>query len=197
MKEPKWTEQANGYTTGFSDGTRWSRHRWNYTLAYGAIPEGVHIHHMDGDTRNDRASNLVALTPAEHAREHAGWSVAGGVWSRPCETCLVTKPATRDNWYMARGTMQWKSCRDCRNAHKRGFRIGRRARDEHDGWDTTTFHRLKRGWSLRGGVWFVPCAACGEEKPLGAESWRMSGESLSAKECRICHAADRRAARAH
>ena len=41
-----------------------------YTAKHGAIPGGHIVHHRDGDTLNDRPSNLIALTPADHIREH-------------------------------------------------------------------------------------------------------------------------------
>ena len=36
----------------------------------GPIPEGMHIHHIDGDTGNNDISNLACITRAEHFAEH-------------------------------------------------------------------------------------------------------------------------------
>lgn len=36
----------------------------------GPIPEGFHIHHVDGDHTNNDVSNLVALSPRAHAHLH-------------------------------------------------------------------------------------------------------------------------------
>lgn len=48
--------------------------RGNYRKVYeqhhGPIPEGYHIHHIDGNHENDDPSNLMAVTPEEHARLH-------------------------------------------------------------------------------------------------------------------------------
>ena len=41
-----------------------------YTAKYGAIPDGHVVHHVDHDTLNDSPSNLVAVTPSDHARIH-------------------------------------------------------------------------------------------------------------------------------
>lgn len=41
-----------------------------YEAKHGAIPVGKVVHHVDGDTLNDRADNLVALTPSQHIYEH-------------------------------------------------------------------------------------------------------------------------------
>lgn len=43
-------------------------HREIYTDFVGEIPEGYHIHHIDGDTENNDPSNLKALPPKEHVR---------------------------------------------------------------------------------------------------------------------------------
>lgn len=41
-----------------------------YIAKYGAIPNGRVLHHSDGDTLNDRPSNLVPVTRPEHIAEH-------------------------------------------------------------------------------------------------------------------------------
>ena len=46
------------------------RYRHIYEAAYGPIPEGYHIHHIDGNHQNNDPSNLMAVTPEEHARLH-------------------------------------------------------------------------------------------------------------------------------
>ena len=48
--------------------------RGNYRKVYednfGPIPTGYQIHHIDGNHENDDPSNLMAVTPEEHARLH-------------------------------------------------------------------------------------------------------------------------------
>jgi hypothetical protein len=54
------------------DPNRWvPRARRVWEVVNGPIPAGMVIHHRDHDTLNDKASNLVALTRSEHAKEHA------------------------------------------------------------------------------------------------------------------------------
>ena len=45
-------------------------HREIWKSVYGPIPDGCHIHHINGDYSNNSIENLECLTPQEHAREH-------------------------------------------------------------------------------------------------------------------------------
>ena len=45
-------------------------HRLIYEKHYGKIPEGYHIHHIDGDKLNNEISNLECLTASEHVSLH-------------------------------------------------------------------------------------------------------------------------------
>lgn len=45
-------------------------HEEVWKSAHGPIPDGCHIHHIDGDPGNNAVSNLECLTPGEHLREH-------------------------------------------------------------------------------------------------------------------------------
>lgn len=52
---------------GWKDNPR-ALHREIYSDIIGKIPDGFHIHHIDGNTENNDPSNLKALSPEEHAR---------------------------------------------------------------------------------------------------------------------------------
>jgi hypothetical protein len=41
-----------------------------WKAAHGEIPEGHHIHHIDGNTLNNSLDNLECLSPSEHVRRH-------------------------------------------------------------------------------------------------------------------------------
>lgn len=49
---------------------RESLHREIFKDNHGPIPDGHHIHHIDGDPSNNHPSNLEALTPEAHASKH-------------------------------------------------------------------------------------------------------------------------------
>lgn len=58
----------------YSRGGKWADqtalHRDVWEDANGPIPDGWHVHHIDGDTGNNDLANLVALPPSDHALEH-------------------------------------------------------------------------------------------------------------------------------
>ena len=45
-------------------------HRLIYEDYHGKIPKGMQIHHIDGDTKNNDISNLMAVSIAEHNKIH-------------------------------------------------------------------------------------------------------------------------------
>jgi len=45
--------------------------RWMWTQVHGDIPEGMHVHHVDGKATNDFLSNLTLEEHVEHVRSHS------------------------------------------------------------------------------------------------------------------------------
>lgn len=97
-KEYKQTKK--GYLRHRTDGKRlrmehclvWEEH-------YGKIPEGMQIHHIDGDKTNNDISNLQLVTPLEHKRIHEGCYLEKGIWYKPCKCCGEYKAVNEENWY--------------------------------------------------------------------------------------------------
>jgi hypothetical protein len=57
-------------------------YRQIYIENYGDIPEGYHIHHIDGNPLNNDPKNLIAISAEEHAKIHnhefVKWASEGG-----------------------------------------------------------------------------------------------------------------------
>lgn len=54
-----------------------------YSTAHGDVPAGWHVHHVDRDRTNNVLSNLVALSPEDHAAEHRDEQRARGLLNGP------------------------------------------------------------------------------------------------------------------
>jgi len=53
------------------------------------VPVGCVVHHSNGDPLDNRPGNLVAVTPRNHRRAHAGWEITndGECVGRNCSKC--------------------------------------------------------------------------------------------------------------
>lgn len=58
------------YQSGRRDAPERLLHRRVWTDHHGAIPDGLVIHHIDGNWRNNDIANLVVIDHTEHMREH-------------------------------------------------------------------------------------------------------------------------------
>jgi len=52
------------------DGKRIDEHRFVWQKAYGVIPKGYIIHHIDGNKRNNKLDNLQMMTQSDHVKLH-------------------------------------------------------------------------------------------------------------------------------
>lgn len=46
------------------------RYQWVWIMQYGPIPEGMDVHHLNGDPSDDRLENLTLLVRKEHTKLH-------------------------------------------------------------------------------------------------------------------------------
>lgn len=58
------------YNTTTRDGKSINLGRKIWEEHYGEIPKGYVIHHIDGDTKNDRIENLRCMSKSEHKKLH-------------------------------------------------------------------------------------------------------------------------------
>ena len=107
-------------------------HRLIWEQHYGPIPDGMHVHHINGDNQDNRIENLRLVTPVEHRHIHAGYELRGGVWHKRCRACGQTKPLSefyRYSYYPYDGAIS--ACKPCHRQacrdRQRAYRERRRA----------------------------------------------------------------------
>lgn len=65
-----------------------AEHRKVWYEAHGDIPNGHHIHHINGDKSDNRIENLACLSHSEHSRQHTPWNVGtASMVSLVCDVC--------------------------------------------------------------------------------------------------------------
>lgn len=69
--EKFWIQTTGRYfQSGRKDSTERLLHRRVWSDANGSIPDGHHVHHIDGDWRNNAIDNLELVSSSEHASRH-------------------------------------------------------------------------------------------------------------------------------
>ena len=61
---------TNGYMKTTRQGKEIYIHRLRYEQAFGPIPEGYHVHHVDGNKINNHPMNLMLMEESEHHKFH-------------------------------------------------------------------------------------------------------------------------------
>lgn len=102
-----WTRKR---VIGKTQKTRERMHRYVYRFYYGDIPNGFHIHHIDGNKANNDISNLALLSPRAHNRLHVD------------ERSPETLKKLQDNCDSIRHlTKAWHGSEEGREWHKKHF----------------------------------------------------------------------------
>ena len=78
--------------------------------AYGPIPAGFFIHHVNHNKLDNRIENLQLIDPLSHKRHHSGCELREGIWWKPCRKCGVVK-AVGEYYAQNGGLCPW--CKAC------------------------------------------------------------------------------------
>jgi len=91
-----------------------------------AIPKGMVIHHINGNTFDNRISNLAMLTVTEHIRHHNGWKSIDGKTCKRCPECGQYKNAFTEFYWVQRRDRKCKTpglyCKPCHTIVMRRWR---------------------------------------------------------------------------
>lgn len=85
-------------------GERLHRAVWRYHN--GDIPQGCHVHHVDGDTSNNNICNLALMTGTEHLRAHMASTTRR---EQARENFIKTAVPAAKEWHASEEGLAWHS----------------------------------------------------------------------------------------
>ena len=97
-------DEKNGYYLNSTNRIRLHRYVWEQTN--GKIPEGYHIHHIDGDKNNNDISNLMMLTSTEHLSYHGNKRASEDYEAMVKNLSLNARPKANE-WHASAEGRKW------------------------------------------------------------------------------------------
>lgn len=105
-----------GYIRISKNGQRKYLHTIIWEQHNGHLPKGYQLHHIDHNPTNNSLDNLLPVTPLQHRRLHAGFSLDPQnpqQWLKTCPCCNQTLPATPQFFQFSKSRINSKLCLQC------------------------------------------------------------------------------------
>lgn len=111
-----------GYIRISKNGQRKYLHTLIWEQHNGPLPKGYQLHHIDHNPHNNSLDNLLPVTPIQHRRLHAGFSLDpndNSKWLKTCPCCKQTLPATPQFFQFSKSRINSKLCLSCLKSQKK------------------------------------------------------------------------------
>jgi hypothetical protein len=170
---------AQGYMAHTVDRKQKLEHRMVWEEHHGTIPDGMHVHHINGDKLDNRIENLEMLPNGDHVSRHAGvLRMEGGEpVEKMCSRCGEWLPIS-DFYPMEDGGRAGVAgrCKICvsavwKEAHPRGLKQRRQVYRTMEGVTQKLCSRCGNwltqdhfGPGKRPGAWRPDCYECRREQ---------------------------------
>ena len=80
---------------------------------HGSIPEGMELHHRNGNKLDNRIENLMLVTRLEHKRIHSGCIRVGSRWLKRCRRCQWYRPVDTEFYEYKGRNGAMGACKRC------------------------------------------------------------------------------------
>jgi hypothetical protein len=101
-----------GYRMVYEPGSRKQvrEHVLVWTQKNGPVPDGLEIHHVNGDKLDNRIENLICVDHDTHFMLEWGYELIDGEWWKRCPQCHLLLPLS---YYPRRGKRRQSFCDSC------------------------------------------------------------------------------------
>ncbi len=96
-------------------------HRRVWCKSNGDVPDGMMVHHLDGNRQNNVLENLMLVDALTHKRLHGECEMRNGEWWKPCTRCKEYKMVNTDFYRKQKRITSW--CKDCCKQYEKDRRI--------------------------------------------------------------------------
>lgn len=101
--------QSSGryYQSGLRKGRTRSLHRRIYEDAFGSIPKGYCVHHINGDWKDNRLENLKCVPLREHQRDHMLERLKDPTFKQKLTANVIAAQDKAKIWHGSRAGIAW------------------------------------------------------------------------------------------